>query len=276
LISGVIVRSGICSSLAWRELLEPVETLFSLPSRFSDRRDDVHDGRGNTVFAIGLDLLATSIRTSIDEELLDDVPGYEPDRLLALAGLPGLHHRGQSFAATEPLMEGIIIRAGQVTGNDEPPDHLGGVRIVCGDYKDAAGDVRGFSSGRLRSLIGDTRDPPGVLRRNIVRDDAVRFRCPQAYHPFAQGGDVDAGRCCGESRQAKSPDVIGADGRRHLLAGERLLEEGKCLAHAREWLLEGNTVPVLDDRRRARPDTQTKPAARGGGGWRGGGGGGCG
>src|SRR5437867_8962728 len=104
LISGVIFRSGICSSLWGREVLEPGKGLFSLPRRVSDRRNDVHDGCGYAVFAIGSDFLSARLRAAIHEDLLDDFGGHQANCLLTLAGLPGLHHWGERVATAEPLV----------------------------------------------------------------------------------------------------------------------------------------------------------------------------
>src|SRR5205809_3237120 len=115
LISAVIFRSGICSSLSVCQSFQPREALFSLLRRLSDCRDDVHDGCRYTVFAISLDLLPACLRAAIHEYLLDNIRRNEANCLLTLAGLPGLHHRPKRLAAAEPLMECVVVRRREIT-----------------------------------------------------------------------------------------------------------------------------------------------------------------
>src|SRR6266567_813507 len=175
LISEVIFRSGICSSLSGREVLEPGKALFSLPRRVSDRRNDIHDGCRYAVFAIGSDLIPTRLRWAIHEYILDDPRRDETDSLLTVSGLPGVHHWGKRVATAEPLLKRVIIGSREITGDDEAPDHLSGVLVLSRNNEYAAGYIRRLLAGRLRSVIGYGRDLPSVIGRYVVRDDTVRF-----------------------------------------------------------------------------------------------------
>src|SRR5437870_758791 len=185
LISGVIFRSGIGSSLSGRELLEPSQALFPLPRRLSDCRNNVHDGCGYAVFAIGPDLVPARFRAAVDEYLLDDVRWHEPNRLLTLAGLPGPHHRTQRLTAAEPLVKRVVVGCREVTRDDEAPNHLGGVLVLSCDDEYSAGDVRPLLPGRFCRVVGDRRDLPRVIRGYVVRDYAVGFGRAQAQHLLA-------------------------------------------------------------------------------------------
>src|SRR6266542_5357968 len=248
LISGVIFRSGICSSLSGREVLEPGKALFSLPRRVPDRRNEVHDGCGYAVFAIGSDLIATRLRTSIHEYILDDPRRDETDSLLTLSGLPGVHHWGKRVATAETLLERVIRGSREITGDDETPDHLSSVLVLSRNYEYAAGYIRHLLAGRLRRVIGYGRDPSRVIGRYVVRDDTVGVCRPEAQHFGAQRSNVNTRRRGRKPGQAESSDVKGANSGSHLLASECLLEERKGLTHASDRLFEGNAVPVLNDR----------------------------
>src|SRR3989304_6789913 len=102
LISGVIARSGIGSSLTGREVLKPSQALLCLGFRVSLSRNDVEDGRRDSHVTIELDSFAAFFRAAEHEDIIDDTFRHQPQRLRPVACLPGLHHRREEIPATPP------------------------------------------------------------------------------------------------------------------------------------------------------------------------------
>src|SRR5207249_5307844 len=127
-------------------------------------------------------------------------------------------------------------------------DHLGSVLVLSRDDEDTASDVRRLLAGRFCRFIGDLRDLPSIIGRNVVCDDTVRLGGAQAYHLLAQRGDINPRGCGRNARQAKTADVVWANAGGHLFACQSLLEKGKRLTHTSDRLLEWYAVPVLDYR----------------------------
>src|SRR5712692_4984702 len=119
-ISGVSVRSAMIPPVSARgQVSQGGEALARLALGISCRWDDVDDGRRDAVVAIGLNLVAAFRRTAEDEYIIDYPLRHQPRRLLAIACLPGLHHRRESFATAKPFVERVVERRRQVGGDDE-------------------------------------------------------------------------------------------------------------------------------------------------------------
>src|SRR6266508_5781080 len=141
-ISGVIVMSGILLLLCGCQLPEPVKALLCLSFWVSLGRDDVEDGRRDPHLAVELDLCAAGFCAAENEDIIHNLFGHQPQRLLPISRLPGVHHRAKDLAATKPFVESVVERSGQVGRDDIPSDHLRDLPVLRGDYEDATGYVR--------------------------------------------------------------------------------------------------------------------------------------
>src|SRR6266508_3856318 len=88
LISGVIVMSGIGSSLTGRQAAQPVPGVCGLALWVSLGRDNVEDRCRDPIIAIESDLGSTLLRTAENEDVVHHLLGDQTDGALAVAGLP--------------------------------------------------------------------------------------------------------------------------------------------------------------------------------------------
>ena len=166
------------------------------------------------------------------------------------------------LASAEPLVEGRIHRHCEVCGDGVATHGHHGVAVGGRCNEDPRCDLR-LGLARCRScLVDDRHDRSHVLCREPVDDGSVAMTTGQAQHPLAEGRDQDCRRFGGHDAQAEALHLTAPIGATHLLTGQCFTYERDHVLDLPVRLLEGNTVPALNDHVGGGTDAERHPARR--------------
>ena len=176
------------------------------PARASPEVDaDGHDGQGgdgDAVVHIALDVGPALGEGAVHDEVVHHLVGDGGQGGLAIAGRPGVPHRLEGRAPSQPAVElGVGVHV-EVGGDHAPPDGAHHVGVLRGDDEDAGHDLMALAAGALElgHRLAD------VLGAQPVEDHPVGLLAGQVEHAGAQGGHVDVGLLLGDPGQAEAVD----------------------------------------------------------------------
>ena len=160
----------------------------------------------------------------------------------------------------ERLVDGNVEVGGDVAAHRDVGLGPGRVHVDQETRRDL--DRRGITPGRARGVPHDRDRLRHVLDREPVEDGAVGHLAGDPEHAGSERRDMDGDRLGGWPREPEAVHAEGLAPEDDALAGERLAEELRHLAHARRGLREGAAVPGLDDRLGARADAEAEASGR--------------
>src|SRR4051794_16810963 len=167
-------------------------------------------GRGHAVVEVALDVGPAGVGRAVHDELVDHLVGDGGGGGLAVAGLPGVPHRLQLRATTQPLVEGRVHGDVEVGGDGELPHGSHRARVLGRGDEDAGHDLGG--GGAVGAGGGDLRHDLGhIVGGEPVDDGAVALASGQAQHARAQGSHEDLRRDLRLAAQAEALDREGVE-----------------------------------------------------------------
>src|SRR5439155_14783970 len=247
-----------------REGAERGQHDLTLPGRVRLARR-ARDERGlDARVEVASDVARDLLHRAADDEIAQHLLGHGGDGPLAVPRGPGRPHRRARRAPSEPLVErlvdGNVEVGGDVAAHRDVGLRPGRVHVDQETRRDL--DRRGITPGRARGVPHDRDRLRHVLDREPVEDGAVGHLAGDPEHTGPERRDVDGDGLGGWSRQPEAVHAEGLAPKHDALAGERLAEDLRHLAHARRGPREGPAGPGLDHRLGACADAEADAPGR--------------